>query len=74
MTNRFTKFDQPTQVAFWDSENDCYLGGIAFGTNVICGCCGSVIPIDEIYEFAPSSIEPIKDYGWVDMSNEILQK
>lgn len=70
---RYRKFDEPTQVAFWDSDGGHWCGGIAYGTEIICGCCGGVMDLDEIYEFAPEDIDPIRVYkNWVDINAEIL--
>ena len=64
-------FETPTQVAFWD-ENQ-YVGGIAYKDEIICGCCGGVVKIDEIIEFAPSDVKPIIDYhDWIPLDDEIL--
>ena len=69
----YSKFDEPTQVAFWDYDGGHWTGGIAYGTEIICGCCGGVIDIDEVYEFAPKHIDPIKVFGdWVDINAEII--
>lgn len=40
-------FNIPTQVNFFhpDSNEWCY--GIAYNSEIICACCGGVIPIDE---------------------------
>lgn len=67
-------FEAPTQVAFWDVDGDHYVGGIAYHDEIICGCCGGVVSIDEIYEFTPAEVkEPIHvfDECWVDVSSEI---
>ena len=58
-------FDKPTQVVFWDTDGeDHWIGGIAYRDEVICGCCGGVIKISEIYEFAPSTVGyPICEYN-----------
>lgn len=43
-------FSTPVQTIFhheYDDPNDL-CGGIAYGTEVICMCCGSVMPLDEI--------------------------
>ena len=70
---RYRKFDEPTQIAFWDYDGSHWKGGIAYGTEIICGCCGGVIDIDEIYEFAPEDIDPIQVFSdWVDISVEII--
>ena len=70
---RYRKFDEPTQVAFWDYDGGHWTGGIAYGTEIICGYCGSVMDIDEIYEFAPKDIDPIQIFAdWVSISEEII--
>ena len=71
---RYRKFDEPTQIAFWDYDGGHWDGGIAYGTEIICGCCGGVLDIDEIYEFAPEDIdEPIHVFdAWVSVSEEII--
>ena len=67
-------FDVPTQVVFYDVDSDCWKSGIAWGENIICACCGGVIEIDEIYEFAPTEIaQPIFPYHhWCDITEDII--
>ena len=70
---RYRKFDEPTQIAFWDYDGCHWNGGIAYGTEIICGCCGGIIDIDEIYEFAPDDIDPIHVFDeWLNLSGEII--
>lgn len=65
-------FDVPTQVRFYDVNGDHYIGGIAYNDYVICGCCGGVIPISEIFEDAPYEVVPLFIYEhWVDIQEEI---
>ena len=69
---KYNYFEVPTQVKFWDIDGDH--GGIAYQDKIICGCCGGIFDISEIYEFAPDTLEedPIVIYdNWVDISNEI---
>ena len=69
--NRKLCFDVSTQVAFW--EDNRYIGGIAYGTEIICSCCGGVVEIAEVYEFAPEGVTPIVEYkDWVPFDAEIL--
>lgn len=71
---KYDYFEVPTQVKFWDYfDCDHYNGGIAYRNEVICGCCGGVFDISEIYEFAPDTLEedPIVVYDWIDISSEI---
>lgn len=68
-------FEVPTQVMFWDVDGDYYVGGIAYHDEIICGCCGGIVSIEEVYEFAPTGVkEPIYvfDKCWVDLSQEIM--
>ncbi len=68
-----TYFDVPTQVKFWDVDGDHYVGGIAYHDEVICGCCGGIYEISEIYKFAPDEINPLVIYNnWVDIQAEII--
>ena len=71
---RCREFNKPTQVMYWDADGDHWVGGIAYGTEIICGCCGGIINIDEVYEFAPEEvINPIVIFNyWVDLSEEII--
>ena len=69
----YTNFDVPTQVKFWDYEGAHYIGGIGYRDEIICGCCGGVFKISEIYEFAPAEVEePIVALeDWVNLEEEI---
>jgi hypothetical protein len=77
---RILNFNVPTQVKYLDAdadEGDTWIGGIGYNGWIICGCCGGLIDIDEIYEAAswdPSKegIAPIIVYDdWVDISENI---
>ena len=69
----YEHFDVPTQVAFWDYAQRRYIGGIAYGDEIICGCCGSIVEIAEVYDFAPSGVEPIVIYkNWVNFNEWII--
>lgn len=62
------------QIKFKDCEGSIF-GGIQLDNgNVICGCCGSIYPLDEIGKLSDGSeIEIIKTYeDWVDFSQEII--
>ena len=73
---KYNYFAVPTQVKFWDAFSEDYIGGIAYLDEIICGCCGSVFKISEIYEFAPNTLEEdpivIPD-RWVDFGHEICE-
>lgn len=70
---KYDYFGVPTQVKFWDYEGGHYLGGIAYRDEIICGCCGGIFEISEIYQFAPDTLDsdPIIIYKWIDISGEI---
>ena len=71
---KYNYFEVPTLVKFWDVDGDHYVGGIAYRDEIICGCCGGVFDISEIYESAPDTLEEdpivIPD-RWVDFSHDI---
>lgn len=68
-------FDEPTQVRFYDVSNSDYLGGIAIGDTIVCGCCGTELSIKEIIEdckaagFTGVVIEKLK---WISISDSII--
>ena len=35
-------YNKPTQVKFYDVDNDLWVGGIAYHDEIICGCCGGI--------------------------------
>lgn len=68
---KYNYFEIPTQVKFWDGR---YIGGIGYRDEIICGCCGGIFRISDIYEVAPDTLDndPIVVYkGWVGLSSEI---
>ena len=68
MSEKKTFYKIPTQVRFKERDNDKSLYGIAFGSSVICGCCGAVFSFnDETYELV--GIE--KELEWIDISESI---
>lgn len=70
-----TYFEKPVQVAYWDVAGDHYVGGIAYHDEIICGCCGGVMEVEEVIEFAPEGVAPIVEYAiWVNVSEEIMDK
>lgn len=65
MTEKY--FDKPTQVKFYDGANHKWLGGIAYLDEIICGCCGGILGVDEFKE------NEIVEYdAWVNISDEII--
>ena len=70
---KYNYFAVPTQVKFWDVRSEDYIGGIAYLDEIICGCCGSVFKISEIYEVAPDTLkeDSIVVYDWVNISSKI---
>ena len=73
---RIPFYDLPTQVKFADFNSDepSWIGGIALEDKVICGCCGAVFEISDIYDEADEigfEGEPIQELPWSDISEEI---
>ena len=59
------------QVMFYDKENDVRHGGLLTDEgDIICGCCGGLIPADEIGEECAHQIIQIFD-TWVNLDEEI---
>ena len=73
--NHQKRYDLPTQVMFYDSNECGWASGIAYGDEVICGCCGSVFSLEEIHgEAKAEGLESgIYAYSsWIDISVEIM--
>ena len=74
-------FEKPTQVRFWECAEQDYVGGIAYEDKIICGCCGGILEIEEIYdnaaadaedgEIAPAEDEVIQELSWIPINEEI---
>ena len=68
-------FKKPTQVWFIDpDEGEIYYNvGIAYHDEIICGCCGDIYEIREVWEAADEEglTNPIVPMSWVDLSDEI---
>lgn len=60
------QYDRPTQVRWFDSESNRWIGGIAYRDEVICGCCGSIF---ELNEFEEGEVVELGD--WVNIEEEI---
>lgn len=59
-------YEVPKQVKWFNFITESWIGGIAYHDVIICGCCGSVLPI-EVFEK-----EEIIDYeDWVNIDIEI---
>ena len=55
------------QVQFWDDDNKEWFGGIMIDNEyIICGCCGSVLELNEFEEK-----EVIEYEDWVNIEEEI---
>ena len=73
MTQRY--FERPTQVAFYDIENEDYICGIAYGEEIICLECGGVVEIEdyleEVAEVCGDTVKcPIISLEWISLSEE----
>lgn len=62
-------FEKPTQVMFRQDEETMqengaeWFAGIAYHDEIICGCCGGIIEMDEV--------ETIQPLPWVDIEDAI---
>ena len=85
MAEKIFKFEEPTQVAFLDmnAEEIKWTGGIAYGPNIICGCCGGIIELVDIWiDWTEWGSKDPKYVGiespliiyekWVDISDNII--
>ena len=59
-------YERPTQVRWFDTENKRWIGGIAYRDEIICGCCGSILELDEFKEG-----EVVELGNWVNIEEEI---
>lgn len=59
-------FEVPTQVEWFDKDNEYWIGGIAYKNEIICGCCGSVIKLEEIED---DKVMPLE---WYNISDAIV--
>ena len=70
---RKLEYDTPTQVMFLDPDTGDWLVGIAYRDEIICGCCGSIYEISEIYDECLEIVpDPVRVYQeWVDITDAI---
>lgn len=59
-------YPRPKQVKWFDNLDGVWVGGIAFGDVIICGCCGSTI---ELNDFEKGEVVEYED--WIDIEEEI---
>lgn len=68
-------YGTPCQVKYYDAANDEYVGGIALFDFIICGCCGSKTPTDEIVADAVRAgvhwDDAVIELEWVNLSDII---
>lgn len=65
-------FEVPTQVRFWNSDIMSHIGGIAYRDEVICGCCGGVVSVDDILADAEhDGVTGIVELSWENIEAEI---
>lgn len=75
----FQSFEKPTALAYWNAEEERYFGGIGYKEEVICGCYGDALKIEDIYANAPCDVNPIVTYpgywpaisGWLIRASEM---
>ena len=55
----FQSFEKPTALAYWNAEEERYFGGIGYKEEVICGCYGDALKIEDIYAARPVTLIPL---------------
>lgn len=68
------KFNEPTMVKFYESGCEHWSGGIAYGDEIICACCGGILEIAEIIQDAEEDgvKDPIQVLSWINLRDELL--
>ena len=68
-------YKTPCQVRFYDAYDGEWRGGIAYQDFIVCGCCGAIMPIEDIIEDAKQCMlhfdKAIVELEWIDISDEI---
>ena len=59
-------YPRPKQVKWFDNLDSVWVGGIAFGHVIICGCCGSTIELDNFEKG-----EDVEYEDWIDIEEQI---
>ena len=61
------------QIKFYDIENDCvHFGILTDEGDIICGCCGGLIPSDEIGDTEDCTHKIIKIYdNWKSLDDQL---
>ena len=74
-------YGTPCQVRFYDGLNPAEVvwhGGIAYQDYIICGCCGMVLPIQEVIDDGVACglhwDDVIVELEWLDVSEAIRGK
>ena len=67
-------YEQPTQVVFTDDCGETWNYGIAYQDEIICMCCGCLVSIEELIEFAQEDNYEgdiiIEEPEWVDITED----
>ena len=68
-------YEKPTQVKFYDIDEDRWVGGIAYEDYILCGCCGGKIEIfDLLMEAEATDMKSdmiIQELVWIDIEETI---
>ena len=71
-------YGTPCQVKFWDCgdpDNITMYGGIAYHDEIICGCCGAILSIQEVIDDAAECgihwDDAIIELEWIDIEEAI---
>ena len=59
-------YEVPTQVRWFNADDKNWIGGIAYRNEIICGCCGSIL---ELNEFEEGEVVEFRD--WVNIEEKI---
>ena len=71
-------YEVPKQVKWFDYNEDKWIGGIAFHDFIICGCCGSVLELNEfegentIYDVQNSETVNYDEVPRIDKGTNVL--
>lgn len=65
-------FENPVQVKFYNETDGRFLGGIGYKDSIICGECGCVVSLSEIYDNCKNIKDPVKILEWIDISESII--
>ena len=64
--NMKRQYDKPTRIRWFEPNVKCWLGGIAYKDEIICGCHGDILKLDGFEE------DEVVELGeWINIEKEI---